>query len=145
MIRSETAGLVLLACLAGAGTAGGAGPVAPTYLLCASDASAGAGDPVMFDPAGARIVWAERVGEGEWRRTTYERVAATPAEVSARAERAGEGLHLTLNVLDWTYEREWPRPRGENASVLDAHNERLGFGEGVQLYLRERGVCRVVP
>ena len=43
------------------------------------------------------------------------------------------------------FEREWPRPRAENASVWNAAEGRLGHPPGVQLYARDAGRCRVVP
>ena len=151
------AGLALLAslavCAGPAHAAAADGGVAsrPTtgavYLLCATGETLveATADPVMLDRDAGRIVWMERRGEGTWRRTTYAIVARTPLELGARAEREGEAVHLTLVPGEWRFEREWPRPRAENASVWNAAEGRLGHPPGVQLYARDAGRCRVVP
>jgi len=135
--------LIALTTIALAGVAG-AGAGEAFYLLCATaepveDATA---DAVMVDRANRRIVWMERLGEGEWRRTVYVIEASTPAELSGRAERDGEALHLTLDLSGPAFEREWPLPRRENANVWDADAQRLGFPPGVQLYAGDAGRCR---
>jgi hypothetical protein len=110
----------------------------PLYLVCApsADVDVDAGDPVMVDRDAGLVVWMERLGDGTWRRTTYQFVARTPREVTARAEHA---------VAVWTFEREWALPRSENRKVWDAHRERMGYPEAVQLYAGDQGACRPVP
>jgi len=146
VVRGVAAAPALMIALAALALAGVTGARADDvlYLLCAAgepveDAAA---DAVMVDRANRRIVWMERLGQGEWRRTTYVIEASTPAELSGRAERDGEALHLTLDLAGSEFEREWPRPRGDNVNVWDADAQRLGFPPGVQLYVRDAGSCR---
>ncbi len=127
--------------------AAGDGPAEAVYLLCSTEETLveATADAVMLDRAAGRVVWMERRGGGTWRRTSYEIVARTPLELGARAERDGEAVHLTLVPGEWTFEREWPRPRAENANVWNTAEGRLGHPPGVQLFARDSGRCRVAP
>ena len=130
-----------------AGAALGDGTAGAVYLICSTEETLAeaTSDAVMLDRGAGRVVWMERRGAGTWRRTIYTIVARTPLELGARAERGGEAVHLTLVPGEWTFEREWPRPRAENANVWNTAEGRLGHPPGVQLYARDSGRCRVAP